>query len=67
MRRAGWSFWNFFEKRPQPAEAENASVGAIVRLLKSRHGNADEQKDEEEKDEELPPRRNDDFRNPRRR
>lgn len=58
MRRVGWSFWNFFEKRPQPAEAENESVGAIVRLLKSRRVNA-----EEEKDEELPPGRNDEFRN----
>lgn len=54
MRKGRWSLWNFFEKRPQPADAENASVGAIVRLLKSRHVNA-----EEEKEEELPVERSD--------
>jgi hypothetical protein len=58
MRKLGSAFWNFFEKRPQPAEAENASVGAIVRLLKSRRGKAEEE-------EVVPSSRTDDLRDSR--
>lgn len=61
MRRTGWFFWNLFEKRPQPADAEDESVAAIVRLLKSRHVSAEEEKEEES------PSRIDQARNRRRR
>jgi len=56
MPKVGWFLWNFFEKRPRPVEAENESVGAIVRLLKTRHVKTDA-----EKDEELSPKPSDDF------
>lgn len=58
MREGRWFLWNFFQKRPHPAEAENVSVGAIVRLLKARHID-----DEEEKAEELPAERSDEAHN----
>lgn len=56
MLKVGWPLWNFFEKRPRPREAENESVGAIVRLLKARQATTDK-----EKDEELSPSPSDDF------
>lgn len=43
MRKAGWCFWNFFKKRPRPADVDDES--AIVRLPKSRHAKTEVEKD----------------------
>lgn len=44
MRKAGWCL-NFFEKRPRPADVDDESVAAIVRLPKSRHAKTEVEKD----------------------